>query len=319
KRWYEGYQPARYYTIAWSTFLLGGVILALNKFNIIPRNLFTEHALQIGSAMEVMLLSFALADRLNTEKRDRFEAQQEALKLEKTASKAQKEALDQERNARIAQEKALEHERQAREAQARALEIQHRATETLEEKVRERTAELQVANARLEQMSSTDALTNVPNRRHFEEVLSHEFALAVHDQMPLGVMMIDIDFFKAVNDQFGHQTGDEILRCIAETINDQVSDHDLVARYGGEEFVVVAPLKEANKTLALAERIRKSIAEYDFSRIIDGLNMTVSIGVHAGIPKKTEHQDQWVAMADTALYNSKEQGRNKVTLANQVK
>lgn len=168
-RWSQGFSPARFFTIAWSSILLGGAILALNKFNIIPRNYFTENAVQLGSAIEVILLSFALADRLNQEKRERYEAQVQALGLARTASNAQTEALEQERNARNAQEKALVHEKEAREAQARALEIQRKANETLEDKVRERTNELELVNEKLEKLSTTDALTGVRNRRYFDE------------------------------------------------------------------------------------------------------------------------------------------------------
>ena len=113
-RWLHGDSSAKYYCIAWYTLLIGGVVLALNKFDVIPRNFFTENATQLGSALEVILLSFALADRLNTEKRKRYEAQLQALENERIARLAQAEALQQEKNARIAQEKALEHERDAR-------------------------------------------------------------------------------------------------------------------------------------------------------------------------------------------------------------
>lgn len=127
-RWMEGFSSARFYAVAWFAMLSGGVILALNKFSILPRNAFTENATQYGSALEVMLLSFALADRLNFEKKERIEAQDIAHL--------------QERNARIANESALHNERKAREAREHAFEIQKKATETLEQRVEERTCEL---------------------------------------------------------------------------------------------------------------------------------------------------------------------------------
>ncbi len=183
--WNLGLNAARYFTIAWSSMLIGGAILALNKFNIIPRNTFTENAVQLGSAIEVILLSFALADRLNQEKRERFEAQITALNHERIASTAQAEALEQERCARTAQEKALGHEREAREAQAQALEIQRRANETLENKVKERTNELEDANEKLAELSTTDALTGVRNRRFFDQVLEREFNRAYREREQL--------------------------------------------------------------------------------------------------------------------------------------
>lgn len=311
-RWVQGYVAARYYTIAWTSFLLGGIVLAMNKFNVIPRNFFTENALQIGSAMEVILLSFALADRLNQEKRDRYEAQLKALEHEKLARRAQSEALDQERNARKAQEKALEHERAAREAQAAALEIQKRATETLEIRVRERTIELENVNEQLERMSTTDALTNVRNRRFFDEYLNKEFALATHDHANFSVMLMDIDHFKRVNDDYGHPAGDEILRCVSGAITEVLRDDDCVSRYGGEEFAVMLPGVAEASVARIAESIRTAVAALNFDRIDPGLRITISIGYRAGKPERGEHQDDWVANADAALYQAKEQGRNQV-------
>src|SRR5690606_37080924 len=210
-RWGQGYSSARYYTIAWSVLLLGGVILAMNKFDLLPRNFFTENIVQVGSVVEVILLSFALADRLNNEKRKRYTAQLIALEHEKVARKSQEAALQQERNARLAQEKALQHEREAREAQALALAIQKQATETLEQRVKERTLELENANRKLELMSITDPLTNLRNRRFFDQIMQREMARAIRTRESICVLMIDVDHFKKVNDVHGHQAGDEIL------------------------------------------------------------------------------------------------------------
>ncbi|MFY9180175.1 MAG: 7TM diverse intracellular signaling domain-containing protein, partial [Venatoribacter sp.] len=152
-RWWQGYISARYYVVAWSTLLVGGILMSLSKYNIIPNGILVDNIVQIGSALEVTLLSFALADRFNQEKRQRYEAQQMALEQEKIARRSKEEAFEQERNARIAQEKALQHEREAREAQSKALDIQKQATETLEQRVKERTEELETVNRRLELMS----------------------------------------------------------------------------------------------------------------------------------------------------------------------
>lgn len=313
KRWSEGFVAARYYTIAWTSFLIGGLVLALNKFNFIPRNFFSENSLQIGSAMEVILLSFALADRLNQEKRERYDAQINALEHEKLARKAQTEALEQERNARKAQEKALEHEREAREAQAKALDIQRRATETLEERVKERTVELESVNRQLEKMSTTDALTNIRNRRYFDGFIGREFALAVHDGGELAVMLLDIDHFKIVNDDYGHQAGDEILRCVSGAISESLTNEDQLARYGGEEFAVVLPGLKSADAITIAESIRERVQKLNFERINPKLQITISIGVKSGVPVSSNTADEWINEADQALYESKENGRNRVT------
>ncbi|GAA6145105.1 sensor domain-containing diguanylate cyclase [Thalassolituus maritimus] len=312
RRWAEGFMAARYYTIAWTSFLLGGIVLALNKFNIVPRNFFTENALQIGSAMEVILLSFALADRLNQEKRERYEAQISALEHEKLARRAQTEALDQERNARKAQEKALEHERAAREAQTKALDIQKRATETLEKRVRERTIELENVNQQLEKMSTTDALTNVRNRRFFDDYISREFALAQHDAANFSVFLLDIDHFKQVNDTYGHQAGDEILRCISGAISETIADSDSVARYGGEEFSVVLPGLDCYQVKNIADAIRMAVASINLDRIAPDFRVTISIGIYCAVPEQGDSHETWLSRADEALYKAKENGRNQV-------
>src|SRR5690606_2253912 len=259
-RWGQGYSSARYYTIAWSVLLLGGVILAMNKFDLLPRNFFTENIVQVGSVVEVILLSFALADRLNNEKRKRYTAQLIALEHEKVARKSQEAALQQERNARLAQEKALQHEREAREAQALALAIQKQATETLEQRVKERTLELENANRKLELMSITDPLTNLRNRRFFDQIMQREMARAIRTRESICVLMIDVDHFKKVNGVDGHQAGDGSLRVVAQAVRQTVHrSTNLLAGYGGEEFVMVLPGTSADGAEHVAECIRSTI------------------------------------------------------------
>jgi diguanylate cyclase (GGDEF)-like protein len=315
-RWGQGHSSARYYTIAWSSVLLGGVILALNKFNFIPRNFFTENAIQLGSVLEVILLSFALGERLNQEKKERFEAQITSLNHERIANAAQAEALEQERFARASQEKALVYEREAREAQAKVLAIQSDANETLEHKVRARTNELESVNEQLAELSTTDALTGVRNRRYFDQMLEREFNRARRAREHLSILMLDIDYFKRVNDEYGHQVGDDALRSVANILREVIyRTTDFVARYGGEEFAIILPNTEVAGAYLVAEKIRKKIAKHQFDAAGVSFSITVSIGLIGDEPSSGFSADFWLKEADDALYKAKEEGRNKVVLS----
>lgn len=288
-RWIEGFSAARLFTIAWSTMLMGGAVLALNKFNFIPRNFITENAVQLGSAIEVILLSFALADRLNQEKRERYEAQLQV----------------------------LHREQEVQEAQAQALKIQRKANETLEEKVQERTNELEVANKKLADLSTTDALTGIRNRRYFDHVLERDFNRAHREKEQLAILMLDIDHFKKVNDDHGHQVGDEALRRVAMVLTDVIHrTTDVIARYGGEEFAIILPNTDLEGAQIVAEEIRQRVAEEKVNSVDSEFSVTVSIGVMGDEPSiKNKNADLWLREADSALYMAKAAGRNKVVIS----
>lgn len=299
--WISGYTAARYYTMSWLAMLLGGAALALNKIGILPRNGLTENALQVGSVVEMLFLSFALADRLSTEKTVRFDAQLKALKHEQLA--------------RIAQVKAFELEKEARHAQEEALLMQKKANENLENNVRMRTRELEIVNDRLRELSTTDSLTGLKNRRYFNEVYYREYNRAIREKTPLSCLIMDIDHFKRINDSYGHLLGDECLKEVAQTIQDQLlRENDFLSRYGGEEFCVLLTNTSEEGALQVAENIRLCVERLQVVKGGMNIPITISIGVATEIPVYKKNAETLLNRADEALYQSKSQGRNRVTL-----
>ncbi len=170
---------------------------------------------------------------------------------------------------------------------------------------------------RLRFIGLTDGLTNVNNRRFFDQRLLEELERARRGNVPLGCLFIDLDFFKTVNDEHGHQVGDDVLRHVAQLIREQLRTIDVVARYGGEEFSVLLAQADLELAIEIAERIRKSVEqwEYDFSEI--DLEVSVSIGVATTeliepIDDINEVAHRLVEAADQALYQAKRTGRNRV-------
>lgn len=284
-RWRQGSQSAKFYSIAWTAMLAGGLILAMNKFEILPKTGFTEYATQIGSALEVILLSFALAERINQEKRMRFDAQ--------------KETLDSERALRQAREEAFT--------------AQNRAMEMLETKVQERTRELEVLNRKLAELSTTDALTGLKNRRMLDLSLQEALVRCARHQYPLSLILLDIDHFKRFNDTYGHLAGDTCLKAVARKIDGDLRwPSDLAARYGGEEFCLVLPETPQEGALIVAERIRSTIEQMDIDVEGQRVRVTVSLGVTSFVPGTATENAVALGKADEALYSAKSLGRNQV-------
>lgn len=276
---------ARYYTLAWFFMLFGGIILALNKLALVPNNVFTQNAVQVGSALGVILLSIAIADRLNKEKQAALEAQQQALR----------------------------EERNARRAQAETLRVQEEANTRLEERVRKRTEALEAANEKLLEFSTTDALTGLRNRGYFEEVFPAYCVEAFRYRQPLSVMVMDIDCFKDFNDRYGHLVGDDCLKMVAEAIASVVTrPQDMLVRYGGEEFVVALPDTDVEGARHVAEKVRQRVAQTPFPVSDETIRVTLSIGVSSRVPESAEVSPALFDDADQALYAAKHAGRNRV-------
>lgn len=189
--------------------------------------------------------------------------------------------------------------------------------ETLERRVSERTVELQQTNEKLAQLSVTDALTGVANRRRFDEVLDGEWQRAYRAGQPLALGLVDVDHFKKFNDHHGHQAGDECLRQVAKALQGTVRrGSDLVARYGGEEFVLICAATSAEAAAALARSFCEALQEMSIAHPTSGFGVvTASVGVAAITPQAGQSPQVLVELADRALYEAKAQGRNRVVVA----
>lgn len=200
------------------------------------------------------------------------------------------------------------------QAQKLALEHAHQGEIDLESQVSQRTRELAMAAQRLEALSTVDSLTGVANRRRFDKTLQMEWGRAARDKRPLSVAMIDVDWFKAYNDRYGHTAGDACLRQLARVFEAGVTRNgDLIARYGGEEFVLLAPDTDPKGIHTVASYLCQEIFAMDLQH--EGSphgRVSVSIGLATAYPHHGSKPLQLVQQADMALYRAKQQGRNRV-------
>ncbi|HZK02426.1 MAG TPA: diguanylate cyclase, partial [Anaerovoracaceae bacterium] len=181
------------------------------------------------------------------------------------------------------------------------------------QKVYETNKQLSIANKELEKISMVDGLTNISNRRYFDNFLQKVWGINARESFPLALLMIDIDRFKNYNDKYGHLEGDKCLKEVAKEINNTVKRKgDFVARYGGEEFVVLLSNTSIDGAIILAEKIRINIEDLVIKN--DGLasSVTVSIGVASMIGVVDAPPNKLIEAADQALYQAKKEGRNRV-------
>jgi diguanylate cyclase len=272
QEWFRGRsREVMIFIIAWSTALVGFLLYSGQKLGFLPINPLTEHSIEIGAVLQVLLLAIGLADRINSERKARMESQQQMLN------------------------------------------IQIKANQELDNKVRERTEELELLNDHLHTTSITDSLTQAKNRHYFDKKFPAEYRRAYRDKSWLALLIIDIDHFKSFNDNHGHQAGDVVLQAVANKIKDVVKrPSDAVTRYGGEEFTVLLPNTPKEGAYKVAERVRQSVAELRVTWQQQSLSVNVSIGLACCIPSHHEGEDMLLKQADDFLYVAKDQGRNQV-------
>jgi diguanylate cyclase (GGDEF)-like protein/PAS domain S-box-containing protein len=181
-------------------------------------------------------------------------------------------------------------------------------------------AEVEAVNQQLQQslaheefMARTDALTQVNNRRHFFDLAEHEFATAKRYGRQLSFILFDIDYFKQINDTYGHPIGDKTLQIVAQIADENLREADILGRYGGEEFAIMLPDTSAQESLIVAERIRKGVANHLFETQSGSFQISISLGLTEFLPQD-DTLDHFIQRVDNALYNAKRTGRNRTIL-----
>jgi diguanylate cyclase (GGDEF)-like protein len=297
-----GYRPARYFLLAWAA-LLGFIVFgALRNFALVPTNFVSIHGLHIGFALDVLLLSFALADRISVLRRERAEAHAEALEAQHLLLEATREN-ERELAGRIAE---------------RTAEL-NRVNERLRAEASERESLMELLRHQEEHLrfkAQHDALTGLPNRLSMQQRLSLAMELAKRNRKKLAVMLVDLDQFKAINDTRGHIAGDQALTQIASRLRTSVRGSDTVARFGGDEFVILAgELDRAEDAGMIAEKVADMI-QVPISLSGGPAKVGCSIGISV-FPDDAEDGDKLIALADKAMYASKAQkGRRYAFYAN---
>lgn len=263
RSWIKGSIHARYLALAWIALLISVPIYALTLNGLIPHNVYTLNSLRFGVVLELALLSFSLAHRINL--------------------------LRQER-----------------------LDLQRRLSKELGALVQEKTADLEAANKKLQELSETDALTGLKNRAYFDIAIKEEIARAQRNKSTMTVLIADLDHFKNINDTLGHSAGDFCLKHFASVFDSRLTRAiDIACRYGGEEFVAILPETDMEGALKVAEKIREGLENSHIEFEGKPIDLSVSIGVYATTTLHTSSANDWVSKADEALYHAKTR-RNQV-------
>lgn len=279
-------RSAYYFVVAFLMLCIGGIMMIMRSFNLIASNEISTNGLQFGSALEMLLLGLALADRFNN--------------IRKEKEKAQKEAL---------------------EAQNLLLENLKSQERLLKERVEERTIALSKSNSaliaanveleekriQLEQLAVTDRLTGLYNRFMLDHVLETELYRCEYHASQFALVLLDIDHFKLVNDNYGHPVGDQVLIEFARLLTKFVRYSDITGRWGGEEFLIVCRNTEIITAKNLIESLRARISEHNFPVVG---NKTSSFGITEY--KKGDSIMQMMSRVDKALYRAKRAGRNRI-------
>jgi diguanylate cyclase (GGDEF)-like protein len=290
------------YFYATSPFLILQVLLLYEFLSPTGNNLnMFKNLFLLAVVYKSFFLAISVSKRLKLLDKQKREVQEQALALEQELGEETKERID---------------------AQKSLIEAQQITNELLEARIKERTdilektlTELQSANHKLEELSTTDSLTELKNRRHFINIAENELARAKRVQTPIAFAIIDADFFKNINDQYGHLAGDECLKQISKLLTKCFSrPTDLAARLGGEEFVLMLPNTDEVGLMTICNKFRTQLENAGFEFGEEVIRFTVSIGALSLIPENEHNLTQILDWVDEALYQAKNSGRNKVVI-----
>jgi diguanylate cyclase (GGDEF)-like protein len=286
----DGYRPARFFLLAWATLLVFILIGALRNFTLVPSNAVTIYGLHIGFALDVLLLSFALGDRINTLRRERATAHAQTVEAQQLLLEATRE-YERELETRIA---------------VRTAEL-NKANERLRAEASERDLlmeQLRRQEEHLRFMAQHDPLTGLPNRTSMQQRLALALELAKRNRKKVAVMMVDLDEFKRINDTRGHPAGDQALVQLAARLRTSVRGSDTVARYGGDEFVILAgELDRAEDASMVAEKVADMISvPLSIEGGLEKVSCSIGISVY---PDDAEGSEELISLADKAMYGSK--------------
>jgi diguanylate cyclase (GGDEF)-like protein len=287
---FSGYRPARFFLLAWAALLVFIALGALRNFDLVPTGFLTMYGLHIGFGLDVLLLSFALGDRINVLRRERGAAQAEALASQQRLLAATRES-----------ERGLEQRIARRTAELNAVNERLRAEASERESLMEM---LRHQEEHLRFMAQHDPLTGLPNRLSMQQRLALAMEIAKRNRKKLAVMLVDLDGFKSINDKRGHVAGDQVLVQLAARLRTSVRGSDTVARYGGDEFVILAgELDRAEDAGMIAEKVADMI-QLPLALESGPTKVSCSIGISV-FPDDAEDGEALIARADKAMYASK--------------
>ena len=288
----KGVKIARYYAFAWFILLLSAFAVSLDNLGVITSPVPSNLLLMLGASVETLLLALVLAINYSHNREQIFSIKEQALTQEKAMLKAREDLLN----------------------------VQQQYQKDLEYQVQERTLELEVAlrelsdaNQELSNLNTIDPLTGIRNRRHFDKRLIAESRRSRREQTPLSIVLIDIDHFKKINDNYGHAVGDACLCQMALLLKDELKrPGDDICRYGGEEFVVLLPNTDIAGATQVAEAMRLAVTGKTLE--IDGYQLHITISAGAACTVITSDNDETALFkhADKLLYAAKNNGRNQV-------